>query len=143
MSSTLRRGGVLVFAFAALIASSSSDLGCTNTVTPNNNDCTTVDPSTYDRSCSMDADCTIIDVGQLCSGGCWCGQSAAVNVAGLPRYQGATQGMSPNGCSCGFPGTPTCVAGRCALCAGNQCFGLDLGGHAWICDAGVIDAPCD
>jgi hypothetical protein len=145
MNTGLRHGSALALAFAALIASSSSDLGCTITtpVTSSDSSCASVDPSTYDSSCSKDTDCALIDVGQLCSGGCWCNQTAAINVAGLMKYNAATKGMSPGGCSCGFPGTPTCVGGRCALCSGDECFGLDLGGQAWICDGGVEDARCD
>ena len=131
MTSFLRRGASLTLATIALIASSSSDLACTST----SNDCVNVDPSTYDRSCSKDSDCALIDVGQLCSGGCLCGLSAAINVAGLPKYRTATAGISP--------GLPTCVAGRCDLCPTAQgCVAPSAGDDAGTCDAGAGDAAC-
>jgi hypothetical protein len=133
MATSLRHACALpLAAIVALVVSASSELACTTTT----NDCVDVDPSTYDRSCSADSDCTVIDVGHLCNGGCLCGFSAAINVAGLEKYNAATAGISPGGCECGFPGTPSCVAGQCELAVPG---GVDAG----MCHAGDAEAMCD
>jgi hypothetical protein len=139
MAYSLRDASVLALSFLIVsMASGSSELACQSS------DCVTIDPSTYDRHCAKDSDCTYIDVGQLCSGGCNCGQSAAINVAGFSRYQAATAGISSNGCECGFPGTPTCISGLCELCGSPaQCPGLDSAADAGTCEHGATDASCE
>ncbi len=67
----------------------------------------------FDRSCSQDADCVAIGVGDFCECSC---ESGAINVADLPKYQERLSGIS---CSvdCGpCPDLPDafCDMGTCA-----------------------------
>lgn len=77
--------------------------------------CVTIDPTSYDRACTGDPDCTTVAAGTICTGGCAC-SFASIAVRDLPKYKAATAGIKPNACPCAAPGQPRCVQKACTLC---------------------------
>ncbi len=62
---------------------------------------TTINLSDFDTTCTKDADCTPVNVGDIC--GCHCG-NAAINVSSLAAYQAELQQKSAhcgNALTCG------------------------------------------
>jgi len=80
---------------------------------PDGGTCVFVDTSTYDSSCKVDTDCTLIHSGQICSGECLCGGNAAINVDGEARYQDAIAGLNLLDCPCVAQPPPFCAGGVC------------------------------
>lgn len=84
--------------------------------------CIDVRASSYDRSCSAEADCVLVYEGLLCRGpidqfACFC-PSAGISRLALPRYYGdqAEAGVMAGGaCSCGTIGVLRCVSGECLV----------------------------
>jgi hypothetical protein len=76
----------------------------------------TVDPATYDRSCTVDDDCDLFPTGNLCTGDCRCG-GTPLNKSESARYQEATKNIELAGCPCASLGIPRCVQSSCTLCA--------------------------
>jgi hypothetical protein len=102
-------------------ASMSGDTGAP----PDGGACVTIDPLSYDQTCSQDSSCIRVTPGTFCQDAPWCSCGfATINVEGQSRYEAALQDRSrltpgPGGChSCPYLGTPRCVAGRCTLCGG-------------------------
>jgi hypothetical protein len=83
--------------------------------------CVNIDPSAYDRSCKVDADCTSIRSGQVCSGQCDCGGDAPVSLTGEAQYESAVAGLLLQGCPCPAPAQVGCFSGTCqaALASGR------------------------
>jgi hypothetical protein len=77
--------------------------------------CVYVDLSTYDTSCTTDADCIEITPGRICSGDCACG-GAIVNADGESRYEQTIAPLKLGGCPCISAGTPRCIQGQCTRC---------------------------
>jgi hypothetical protein len=78
--------------------------------------CVTIDVASYDRSCSVDSDCTLVAVGTLCTGGCSCG-AGPINKKSVPQYQADTAGVQLLACPCHAPGQVRCVQHTCTLCS--------------------------
>ncbi len=76
--------------------------------------CVTIPPTTYSTTCKVNADCTSLPSGQVCSGQCNCG-GMPVNVSGVPAYTAATQGLTFADCPCALQPI-ACVAGTCIVC---------------------------
>ena len=82
---------------------------------------TTLQLSSYDTACNVQADCAAAFVGDPCATTCEC-PNAAINRSDLPREQSDLMAMTalcntpPGACtvSCVEP-MPTCNAGVCAL----------------------------
>lgn len=73
---------------------------------------TVVDVTQYDQTCSVDADCVLVQDGDIC---CGC-PDAAINKGDLPRYQddlGTCEAVCDIGCVANP--TPFCDAGKCAV----------------------------
>jgi hypothetical protein len=75
--------------------------------------CVYVDPSTYDTSCKVDTDCTLIRSGEICSGECSCGGNTAINVDGEVQYKNAIAGLDLLDCPCVAQPPPFCGGGQC------------------------------
>jgi hypothetical protein len=80
-----------------------------------------IEPSSYDRSCKVDSDCTAVGFGNLCEVPCGvqC-LNSAINVNSLAKYQAdyaknPAAACGPFFCGCGAEGLPTCVKGVCQL----------------------------
>jgi hypothetical protein len=95
----------------------SSSGGVTSSGTSSGGACVTVDASTYDASCAVDADCTSIRSGLVCSGGCDCGGDTPINVSGEARYEASIAGLELTACPCPMSPPVRCVAQRCTVCA--------------------------
>jgi hypothetical protein len=136
----LRRVAAFALAsLAAVIAPASSEVACGSGGT-----CVDIDLSTYDRTCSKDSDCTLIDYGHLCNGDCLCGRSPAVNVDGLARYQAAISKVTPGRCECSNAGVLICLAGQCEQCAYVGACATDAGLEgAGRSGDDASDAACD
>ena len=89
--------------------------------------CVNVDVSSYDRSCTKDSDCTIIEPGMWCPGDCACGGcgGSAVNKDSQACYERTIAPLLPSlddNCNCpacssessAYPG-PVCVQGVCTV----------------------------
>jgi hypothetical protein len=77
--------------------------------------CVDINLSTYDHSCNVDTDCTLLTGGQVCSGNCDCG-GTPVNISGQAAYQAALGSIQLGECPCPYTGTPRCVQSQCTLC---------------------------
>ena len=77
--------------------------------------CVTIDPATYDATCTADTDCMLVPTGQLCTGGCDCG-ATALAAKERARYDAAVSPVKLLACPCAYPGAPRCVQGTCKLC---------------------------
>jgi len=75
--------------------------------------CVCVDISTYDRSCTTAADCTLIHAGTVCSTECACGGNVFVNASGWARYRQTIAPLHLGNCPCPSGPTPQCVQGQC------------------------------
>ena len=78
---------------------------------------TTIDAEDYDESCSTDADCTNVFVGDVCGCGC---TTAPISVAEIERYA-ADQRAKMSACeevltceACADDPPPICKQGTCA-----------------------------
>jgi hypothetical protein len=77
--------------------------------------CVNVDLSTYDRSCSSDADCAAIRSGVICPGACVCA-NAVISAKDESRYWQTLAGLPPASLpTCGCPNEPrtACIHGVC------------------------------
>ncbi len=106
-----------------------------------------IEPSSYDRSCQVDSDCTAVGFGNLCEVPCGvqCANSA-INVGALAKYQDDYAKNPAAACGrffCGCPaeGVPTCVKGVCELPFGVLL--SDAGSSSSGNDAGPSDAGSD
>jgi hypothetical protein len=95
----------------------SSSGGVTSSGTSSGGACVNVDASTYDASCAVDADCTVIRSGQVCSGGCDCGGDTPINVSGEARYEATIAGLHLEACPCPSGPLVRCIAQRCTACS--------------------------
>lgn len=77
--------------------------------------CVTVPASSFSRSCSTAADCTLVTTGTLCSGSCDCGDTPISNAA-LGQYNADVASITFDECPCAFPGVAACVNGTCTRC---------------------------
>jgi hypothetical protein len=83
--------------------------------------CVTIDPTTFTQSCSQAIDCMPVVSGQVCSGACACGQTAAINVEGQSAYEEDIAGITFAECHC-LSAAVRCVSGLCETCpAGAPC----------------------
>lgn len=76
---------------------------------------TSISAASYSSSCSVEADCVAIFVGNQCSCGC---EYAAINRSDLSRYQADKARIScVEDFVCGpcMSATATCTAGRCVI----------------------------
>lgn len=87
--------------------------------------CATIDPASFDQSCSVDADCVEITAGRFCAGQPWClCGGVTINASGKARYDSEFQSIEsslkqgPGGCTCPYLGKPRCVSKHCLLCGG-------------------------
>jgi len=111
--------------------------------------CVSVELSSYDQSCNVDADCVEITSGSVCNGSCQCGGSA-INVDGESRYRSQVAGITAGECPCFAGGNPTCVDHTCTLCSpgpGGSCgvIARDAGAPSRTCvnvDASTYDQSC-
>ncbi len=81
--------------------------------------CSTIDVTDYDQSCSVDTDCTVVLVGNLCS--CACTYGAIAQREGAQYAEDATAAndncTTPETCAaaCEPPGPAACTAGKCTV----------------------------
>lgn len=86
---------------------------------PDGGRCVDLSPRQFDRSCTVDDDCTEVAGGTLCDGyNCSC-LGAAIARSSLPRYQAllgsVSLGRGPY-CHCPVTGKATCQSGHCIFC---------------------------
>ncbi|HEX4476347.1 MAG TPA: hypothetical protein VH142_14775 [Polyangiaceae bacterium] len=98
-----------------------------------------IEPSSYDQSCKVDADCTVVGFGNLCEVPCGvqCANSA-INVRSLAQYQAdyaknPAAACGPFFCGCGAEGEPVCRGGKCQL---SSLSGPTDGGTSPLVDSG-------
>jgi len=73
--------------------------------------CVQISLSSYDQSCNVASDCTVIETGNVCSGSCGCGDTF-INVSGEAQYEQAVSGITFGDCFC--PSVePQCVNNQC------------------------------
>jgi hypothetical protein len=75
--------------------------------------------TSYDRSCTQDADCVAVFSGDVCNSDCRC-PNAAIRASALTRYEADATKLvkGPSICNCSFIPAPRCVqAGTGALSA--------------------------
>lgn len=79
---------------------------------------TTLDAKDYSQTCSVDADCVPVFVGEVCNacGGC---QSAAINKADKGRYDADAKAIS--GSCIRLPGPPVACAAAACLAPVGAC----------------------
>ena len=106
-----------------------------------------IEPSSYDQTCKVDADCTAVGFGNLCEVPCGvqCANSA-INVRDLATYnadyaKNPAAVCGPFFCGCPAEGVPTCVKGVCELPFGVLL--SDAGSSSSGNDAGQNDAGSD
>jgi hypothetical protein len=87
-----------------------------------------IEPSSYDRTCSVASDCVTqagpfpVQFGDFCQPNtCWCGGSA-INRDSVSQYvhdvsmtPWGTDAITPPICSCPMFGAPCCVSGQCTV----------------------------
>jgi hypothetical protein len=95
-----------------------------------------IDPSTYDQSCKVDADCVPITAGDICTGACLCG-GVTINRSGQARYDAAISGIMPGPCLCPAQPVPQCIGGTCGFCTGGPTDPPGCGGTVQV-DAGPV-----
>lgn len=111
---------------AAALCTGSQDAGVADTgAAPDARVCMTVDPTSYDQTCTADPDCVAAGGGTFCSGEPWCMCAGdTINVVDQARYKQAIDEVivrlapGPGGCSCPYFGSPRCVQKHCRLCGG-------------------------
>jgi hypothetical protein len=77
--------------------------------------CVTINPSSVDRSCHGDSDCTVIPTGTICTGACACGGNP-INRTAYASFASELASVKTLACPCASPGTPMCVGGTCIIC---------------------------
>lgn len=97
-------------------SSGASSSGSSSGASDDAGTCVNVDPADYDASCAVDADCTLIITGLVCSGQCGCGGNTPVNVAGGARFKAAVAGIDFLACPCVAAPPVRCMANRCTEC---------------------------
>jgi hypothetical protein len=78
---------------------------------------TSISISDFSTGCVKDADCVVVQVGNIC--GCDCG-NAAINVGELNAYQAEAQAKQKNchsgiACDCAGTSTAVCKQGQCVF----------------------------
>jgi hypothetical protein len=81
-------------------------------------DAAVIQASSYDRTCSVDTDCTDISEGSTCNACNFSCQNAAININALPQYNSDTANLFPAAfdlcpSSCGGPQPTCCHEGTC------------------------------
>lgn len=143
MNSSLGSGGQKADASGSGgTAGASSSGGSTGTAGASSGgaSCVSVNLSSYDTSCNQASDCTYIQVGQVCTGQCACG-NAVINASGLPQYQHATSSVHPGMCFCPASRVPQCVQHQCVIpppdagtSDGGACVNVDLSSYDTSCN---------
>ena len=111
--------------------------------------CVDFEATAADLVCEQDQDCTVVRTGQVCQGGCACGDTP-VNAGAAARFVSDTATLNLESCPCAFDGEPRCLAGQCTLC------GLDITNQPAGCsdsgtplakeggaDGGVVDGSVE
>jgi hypothetical protein len=81
--------------------------------------CVQIELASFDQSCLADSDCVGIYVGEVCPDTCvGCAPNAAINSAGVDRYDSLTGTVQHTGtCGpCEAPPSPRCIANTCTQC---------------------------
>jgi hypothetical protein len=92
--------------------------GGTTIIEPDGAVCVDITLAGYDQSCTEDADCTGIYVGQICEGSCFgCVPNSAINSSDSTRYEEQTAPVSGGDvCPCPASGFARCVSNACIWC---------------------------
>jgi hypothetical protein len=117
--------GVWATAINTALCTGTPDASVDTGTAPDAAVCIDIDPTTFDNTCNVDADCMAVTGGTFCGNGPWCMcLGATINVDGQTRYQAEIADLEsrikpgPGGCTCPFFGSPRCNLGHCALCGG-------------------------
>jgi hypothetical protein len=114
-----------------------------------------ISASSYDQSCAVDTDCTIVTSTNYCTTNCLCGGSA-INVGALAKFNGdvsktplGSGALGGAACPCAAPFGPCCRGGQCT----GECFSptdtlstcADAGGMCLLADkttcGGAVGPP--
>jgi hypothetical protein len=111
----------------------SSSAGSSGSTTPS---CITLNPSAYNQSCNVDADCILVRLGTICTGQCICG-GETINRSEQARYDAAISGIMPVSCPCPPPLPPQCLGNKCVVCTGGPADPPECGAPEHV-DAGLV-----
>jgi hypothetical protein len=91
----------------------------------------------FQSGCATASDCITITTGQLCTGGCACGNSA-VSATEEAHYQSllSSSGIELGECGCPEEPVPQCLGGMCTICRGTA-------SDPPACGTAVVDAGSD
>ncbi|MGA3123514.1 MAG: hypothetical protein ABSF69_22320 [Polyangiaceae bacterium] len=118
-----------------------TDSGAEAGTTDSGSVCVDFEAAAADLVCERDQDCTVVRTGEVCQGGCACGDTP-VNAGAAARFASDTATLNLESCPCAFDGEAHCLAGQCTLCGPditNQPAGCSDSGTRLAKDGGAED----
>jgi hypothetical protein len=93
-----------------------SSIGALSGCASNSNMCGTIKASDYDQTCVIDADCTAVTEGDMCTGCTNC-PNASISVRAEAQYEGDLKEKvsAQRICACATGPAARCKAGVCTL----------------------------